>query len=219
MKYIILIFIIVGILNACDTIDKGYNSGISNGKHDCSMLEYLRSNSYNWDSTVLMIHRAGLESLFEGKEQDMSMITFWGPTNHSIRRFMLQHNVERVNDMSVEFCKKVILMHVMNGATKKDEINFRIPNSEGSIEGASLFTTVGGIKLKAYKEQGTWGNVENAGAIELFLLSETAGDRQIPLASPDIETLSGIVHSLNYNYTIGDMMPKEDFEKLVQDLM
>ena len=218
-KQIILLLGIIGILAACDPVDNGYNTGISSGKHDCSMMEYLRGDSYNWDSTVLMIEKAGLEALFSGNDPDMPQITFWGPTNHSIRRFMLNHDIKRVKDMSEAFCKQVILMHVLNERVMKSDINFRIPDASGAIVGASTFTTVGGIKLKAYREQGSWGEVENAGAISLFLLSESAGDASIPLASPDIETLNGVVHSLNYNYTIGDMLPAEDFEQLVEDLM
>lgn len=216
------IIILLGIMRAftaCEPVDNGYNTGISNGKHDCSMFEYFQKDSYNWDSTMLMIQRAGLESLFQGNDSSIPEITFWGPTNHSIRRFMLNHDVQKISDMSLEFCRQVILMHVMRGRVMKSDINFRIPDASGNIVGASTFLTEGGVKLKAYREQGEWGNVENAGAISLFLLSETAGDTKIPLASPDIETLTGVVHSLNYNYTIGDMLPAEDFEKLVEDLM
>ena len=213
-----IIFSFLLLLAGC-TKDGFIKTGLSDGHYPGTILEYLESDSYNWDSTVLMIEKAGLEALFSGNDPDMPQITFWGPTNHSIRRFMLNHDIKRVKDMSEAFCKQVILMHVMNERVMKSDINFRIPDASGAIVGASTFTTEGGIKLKAYREQGSWGEVENAGAISLFLLSESAGDASIPLASPDIETLNGVVHSLNYNYTIGDMLPAEDFEQLVEDLM
>ena len=220
MKNFIKLIILAsfGFLAACNPVDNGWDSGVSNGKHDCSMLAYLQKDSYNWDSTVLMIKQAGLENLFDGKDSKYKDITFFGPTNHSIRRFMLTYKIKQIKDMSPEFCRRMIMMHIINKRVMKSDISFRdMENIE--IVGFTPLTTEGDIKLKAYKERESWGEIENAGAEILYLLSENAGDREIPLASPDIETLTGVVHSLNYNYTIGDMMDEDDLYQLIDELL
>lgn len=43
---------------AC-TKNNYYDSGICNGQHDCSLLEYMEQHSYDWDSTALMVRHAG----------------------------------------------------------------------------------------------------------------------------------------------------------------
>lgn len=86
--------------------DNFWYSGVSNGRHDCSLLEYMESDSYNWDSTVLMVRHAGEEliQIFEGNDPDLQEITFFGPTNHSIRRYMLENGIEKISDMDPEWC-------------------------------------------------------------------------------------------------------------------
>lgn len=213
MKYILLSIFTIGILTSCDPKSNYIDTGISNGKHDCSMLEYFHTSSYNWDSLLVMIQHAELESLFEGREPGYEQITFWGPTNHSIRRYMLDRKITRISDMSKTFCKQIILMHVVKKRIMKDEMNFRIPDVTGKIVGATEMTTAGGVILLSYREKSEYGGVADAGAVTLYLFSKNA-DTQIPLASPDIETLTGVVHSLNYNYTLGDLVPKTELEKI-----
>ncbi len=216
IKYIIIVSFVL--LGACNSIDNGWDTGVSNGKHECSMLTYLKTDSYNWDSIVVMIKHAGLESLFDGKNPQFKDITFFGPTNHSIRRFLYSHGFKEIKEMSPKFCEKMIVMHIVNKRIMKKDVNFRDMNSFDIVNYTPLVTE-GGIKLKAYKEREAWGEIENAGAEILYLLSETAGNKQIPLASPDIETQNGVVHSLNYNYTIGDMLGEGDLNNLINELL
>ena len=213
MKYILLSIFVIGLLTSCDPKSNYIDTGISNGKHDCSMLEYFHTSSYNWDSLLVMIQHAELENLFEGKEPGYEQITFWGPTNHSIRRYMLNRDIAKISDMSKAFCKQIILMHFVKKRIMKDEINFRIPDASGKIIGATEMTTEGGVTLLSYREKSKYGGVADAGAVSLYLFSKNA-DTQIPLASPDIETLTGVVHSLNYNYTLGDLVTKAELEKI-----
>lgn len=199
------IFIIIAILSiSCSTEDNYIDTGISNGKHDCSIYEYLHSNSYNWDSTVLVIERAGLVDIFEGKDSRYPQITFFGPTNHSITRFMLQNNYKKVSEIPTDICKELILKHVVNGKFMKKDIEFGFRNIDGDIEGGTHFTCIGNNILHAYKLRESWGGVDNSGAIRLFLISETAMTK-VPMASPDIEPNNGVVHALNYTYTFGEI--------------
>ena len=129
------------------------------------------------------------------------------------RRYMLDRKITRISDMSKTFCKQIILMHVVKKRIMKDEMNFRIPDVTGKIVGATEMTTAGGVTLLGYREKSEYGGVADAGAVTLYLFSKNA-ETQIPLASPDIETLTGVVHSLNYNYTLGDLVPKTELEKI-----
>lgn len=59
------------------------DGGLVKGVHDCSMWDYFHTDSYDWDSTIVMIEHAGLKSLFDGTGE-YKEITFFGLTNHSI---------------------------------------------------------------------------------------------------------------------------------------
>lgn len=86
MRKIYMIVLIASFLWECDD-NYFHDTGLANGVHDCTMWEYLRSDHENWDSTVLLIQRAGLVPLFEGKSAEYPEITFFGPTNLSIINF------------------------------------------------------------------------------------------------------------------------------------
>ena len=71
MKVLILsLFVFMITLVSCNTDYNYIDSGLSNGVHDCTMYDYFKTNSYNWDTTRLMIDKAGLADLFKG-EGDM----------------------------------------------------------------------------------------------------------------------------------------------------
>ena len=110
--------LIIGLLLAtfwaCNTKYNYIDTGISDGVHDCSMLEYLKGDSYNWDTIVRVIERAGLTSLFEG-EGPGEQITFLGPTNHSIRNWMYDSAYIDVNSIPADTCKQLVLRHVTKG--------------------------------------------------------------------------------------------------------
>lgn len=214
MRHILLISIIMILfLASCDPKSNFIDTGIANGKHDCSMMEYLQSDSYNWDSLCVMIRHANLDDLFEGKRPEYKQITFWGITNNSINRYMLNRGIKQVKDMSPKFCEQIIMMHIVDKKIMKSEINFRIPDASGEIIGATELITEGGVKLLAYREKSEYGGVADAGPISLHLYSKNV-ETKIPLASPDIETLNGVVHSLNYNYTLGDLITKAELEEI-----
>lgn len=204
MKKILLLCALSLFIFSCNTKDNFIDTGISNGKHDCTMLEYLKSSSYDWDSTVLVIKRASLEHMFDGTDSKYKQITFWGPTNHSIRRFMLDNKYETVNDIPVELCRKYMLNHIVIGRYMKSDIAFSTPSVTAEIIGGTIFTCEGGSQIKAYKVTEAYGDVDGAGAVKLRLYSITT-QQKIPMASPDIETNTGVVHSLNGGYTFGNI--------------
>nr|WP_288215268.1 hypothetical protein [uncultured Butyricimonas sp.] len=77
-KIAIIIFVLAGFA-ACDTRQDVIDTGISSPYFEGNMMEYLRSDAYNWELTVQMIERAGLTDLFEGRVDSLSEITFLLP--------------------------------------------------------------------------------------------------------------------------------------------
>lgn len=72
----IIVFFTVG----C-TKNNFIDTGISNGRHEGkSLLEYMETDSYNWDSTILLVRHAGedMVRLFEGQDPNHKEITFFG---------------------------------------------------------------------------------------------------------------------------------------------
>lgn len=76
------------------------------------MMDYLRSDHNNWDSIVVAIEYAGLTDIFEGTNPDYKEITFFGPTNMSIRKFFLEQTGEAIyhtiREIPVELVKDMI---------------------------------------------------------------------------------------------------------------
>ena len=59
IKHITKGAIVVMILFLCSCTKYNYiDGGGANGIHDCTMWEYFHTNSYDWDSTVIMIEHA-----------------------------------------------------------------------------------------------------------------------------------------------------------------
>lgn len=59
MKKIYNIFVCISaaiFLSSC-TAQDWYDSGVSSPYHDCSIMEYLRKDTYNWELTVKLIER------------------------------------------------------------------------------------------------------------------------------------------------------------------
>src|SRR5690554_4504057 len=67
-----------------DIIDTGVSSPYFEG----NIMQYLRSDDYNWKLTVELIERAGLTTLFEGNDPQYPEITFFGFKSYSVLRFL-----------------------------------------------------------------------------------------------------------------------------------
>ena len=199
LKIQMVLLVVFGIAGGC-TKTNFIKTGLSNGKHDCTMWEYFHTDSYNWDSTIIMIETAGLIDLFDGNDS----ITFFGPTNHSIRRYLLEENINSVKDMGADFCRTTILRHVMKGKVMRDDIPRGYAYSTIIGEGGQTYDMMGGNQIWVYTEQEEYSGVSQMGAVHVYLRSvETA--QSIGVASTDIEPTNGVVHSLSYTYTLGEM--------------
>ncbi|AUP80177.1 fasciclin domain-containing protein [Flavivirga eckloniae] len=213
MKKILIILSLVFAIVSCETEDNFIDTGISNGTFDGNMMEYFASDPYNWELTQAIIIRGGLENMFNGSDSNFADITFFGPTSHSIRRWMLGGEsfnpilYNNVSEIPVDVCRDMILMHVINERLMKEDIpgiNPTIQVLDPEQDGGVELTTEGGNVIFAYTEQGDFGGVPRSGAINLRLHSRDL-DQKIPVASPDIVCDNGVIHSLNYTYTFGGL--------------
>ena len=207
IKHITKGAIVVMVLCLCSCTKYNYiNGGTANGIHDCTMWEYFHTNSYDWDSTVVMIEHAGLKSLFDGTGE-YKQITFFGLTSNSILRYMLENNDERVTDIPVGKCQDIIQKLV---APKRIMLN-DVPRgnriqSGGGIESAFVeydglvFDCIRG-SLFLWTQRMAYNDIEDTGEIALYIASRNQdGTRNERVASTDIQTTNGVVHSLNYDF-------------------
>ena len=192
-------------LTGCDTKQNWIDTGVSSPYHDCSIMEYLRGDAYNWELTVEMIERADLTDLFEGQVDTLPEITFFGIPSYSILLYLWDNDMESVSELTPAFCRETILNHVVKGKYLKADIAYRNPNyliTDPQQDGGTELITLGGRQLKAYVDKSEYGGVPDAGAETMYLYSFSAYT-QVPLASPDIQPLNGVVHALNYNFVLG----------------
>ena len=205
LNLFILLSVIPVFFTGCDTKQNWIDTGVSSPYHDCSMMDYLRGDKYNWELTVEMIERAELTDLFEGKVDSLPEITFFAIPSYSILRYLWDNNLRSVAELAPEFCRETILNHVVKGKFLKADIayrNLKYQITDPLQDGGTTLVTLGERQLKAYVDKSDYGGVPNAGAETMFLYSFSA-QIQVPLASPNIQPLNGVVHALNYNFILG----------------
>ena len=188
--------------------DYFHDTGKADGKHDCSIWEYMHSDGKNWDSTILVIERAGLQDLFDGTGSENKEITFFGPTNMSIMQFLyktVDDNDEMVyksvRDIPVETCKRFILSHVIKG--KHESTGFDFEN-QGTLTGGTEIKNLAGNTLRVYRTKGEYMGIPGIGAEALYVHSLTFGHIAL-IASSNIEMTNGFVHSLSTTYQLTEL--------------
>ena len=216
LKALFTAFIILFISISCETKSGFIDTGISNGVHDCSMYEYFAKDSYNWDSLVVMIDHAGLTPLFKGENPKYKDITFFGPTNHSILRYLLNKfgKDAKVIDMSPEFCHEILMGYIYNKRLMRKDAEFAIKGSLPIEGGSYLFTEGEDIELHMYNSSTDLGDISDAGPIITSMRIISNYNKNLGIASGDIQTRGGVIHSLNYGHTIGDFMTPDILVKL-----
>ena len=208
MRYIINIGIgVVGLISmiSCQTKWNYVDTGLVNGRFPGTMYEYFHSNHYDWDSTLILIEKAGLTELFEGKDPEYKEITFLGPTNHSIRRWMIENKITSLRALDDERCRDMILRHVIKGKYMRDDIPEGKPGSAQEVgEGGQIYSSVGGVRLWLYTFREEYQGVAGTGSVNIYLFSV---DKKvnIDIASSNIEPDNGVVHALSYAYTLEEL--------------
>jgi hypothetical protein len=212
-KILIWGILLCSTLIAC-TKQEVINTGISSPYFDGNMMDYLRSDKYNWELTVQMIEQANLTDLFEGKVDTLPEITFFAPPSYSILRFLYESlesenpdNVyQSVKNIPPKLCREYILKHVVKGKYLKEDIDYRnmsYPINDENQDGGTWLESLEHNQFIAYLERVNYEGVPNSGPIYLKLHSPIFGT--VPMASPNIQPKNGIVHALNYSYNFGNI--------------
>ncbi len=202
----ILISIIFSLVIFSCTKDNLIDTGKANGNVNATMLGYFDRDTYNWDSLKVMIRHTNMEKIFDGTSEYGKDITFFGITNHSIRRYLLQYGYNRVTDIPQDECRNFILSSILN---EKITLEQFIPGKKSSDpyniigEGGKKYKTLSGKELWIYTYRDHYNGVPNSGPLKIYIVSETTS-KTTKVASCNINTLTGIVHSLDYNFTPGD---------------
>lgn len=190
-------------------------TGQANGVHQTTMWGYFQTDAYNWDSLMVMVRHADasagsedmkLQELFEGKTQYGKDITFLGITNHSIRRYLLQNEIDKVADIPAEDCRNFILSSVLDEWIDLDGFLPGKPSTDFNNvigTGGKEYVTLSGKPLWIYTFSGAYEGVPGAGPTQIFIVSKDSSKKTV-VASCNIITQTGIVHSLSYDFTLND---------------
>lgn len=203
MKHMILFLLPILMLSGCDSFNE-INTGLAQGKHDCSMWEYFRKDKTNWDSVMIAIDHAGIRNIFDGTHPDYREgITFFGMTNYSIKLFIMHSRTpdwkpkyQGIRDIPTDICRKMILSHVIKGKKTSTDFEFEV---KGTLTGGSLITSLSGTQLRIYRIKNPYHQTPDAGP-EFLAIHALESGQMANVASSNIETTTGIVHALSYEY-------------------
>ena len=184
----LLALLVLSLFSSCTKYDF-VETGKATSYHDTTMWEYFQTDSYNWSYLVYMTKRAGLEDLFQGTNTQYGPnITFLGITNHSIRRYL--YRTYGINE---------------DGTSPADAVDPSTLTDDGSTigTGGKTYTMASGKQLWLYTFRDTYAGVAGSGANRLHIVSPTTSISR-DIASHDIQTRTGVVHSLQYDFTPTD---------------
>jgi hypothetical protein len=232
MKQILLLMVMAVLASSCKK-DNFHFDRLAQAEFDGSIMDYLRSDAYNWSMTVEMIERAAtnpgdefLIDLFDGTSDLADSITFFGFTNHSIRRWMydpkpwimipndgpparLPKEVYlEVSEIPVEWCAYFVKSHILLGARNKDSFDKGyIDYTIGDIVGKTELDMLYGNSIAVWKEDPNTADAPGLYPVTMKAYSMLFGRlrKEIEIASADIHPDNGYVHSLQYKFTIGEI--------------
>ena len=201
------------------------DGGLANGVHDCTMWEYFENQTWDWDSTLIMIEHAGMKSYFDGTGP-YKQITFFGITDIAITRFMLQHNSEldskksvgipvddneywhKVVDMPADTCaailKKLIIPEQRILLKDVPQGNRLLIENKYVESGGKVFTTLYGDEIFTWMIPEDYDILQDAGSKNLWIARRRNISGNYKIASTDIQTTTGIVNSMEYGFAMGN---------------
>lgn len=206
-NYILLLTVAAAYLLCGCEKDTFHDTGIANGIYEGTAWEYLQQGAGNWDSLVVMVRKAGLADLFDGKDPDCPDMTLFGLTNLSIVQYLLRtvddagEQVYRsVADLPAALCREILLAYIIPGKYMRMDFPYEV---QGTLEGGTVFRTLNGLDLRVYRVKGSWQGMADIGADGIgFHFPESGHTGHI--ASGDITTENAVVHSLSATFQMAD---------------
>jgi fasciclin domain protein len=107
-----------------------------------------------------------------------------------------------VEAKGVEYCKELILRHVVKGKYEVKDIPRGTSDDDAS---GVIFTSAFGSTFRVFSFREPYEKVPEAGAVVLYIKGGMNMSTSIDVASTDIEPTNGIVHSLAYGFTWGQL--------------
>ena len=218
MKNILILLIFITSISLSSCVKNGYiDTGLVDGRHDGTIWEYLNMdnelNNYNWDSTVLVIEKAGLVDYFNDPNAN---ITFFAPTSLSIMRYMYEDinpnyyvfepRYEKIEQIPANICRELLMKYVIKGKYKVQDFKKGEP-VQGRYYGkeGEFLTTEGGNEIWTCKWTKNYfkNGIELVDGETILLMSSKEYQYEITINSSDIEPNNGIVHSLTYGHVFG----------------
>ena len=182
------------------------DTGESYGVHDCTMWDYFSKDPYNWKLLQQMITRAGLEDVFKGTSSYGKDITYFGATSNSIRAYILGNGMKTVDDIPVDDCKAFVLNGLLAKRKMLDDFKPGRKSSDPNVligTGGETFDMASGKQFWIYTFNDTYNGVPGAGPKRIYVTSLDASKESI-VASSNIQTLTGVVHSMDYDFRLSD---------------
>lgn len=109
-----------------------------------------------------------------------------------------------IDEISVDSCRQIVLSHVIPNENLLLENFVRgVKSTSGKAigTGGKIYTMASGTKLWMYTFASTFGGVAGAGPLTLHVVSPTTQIERV-IASHNIRTKTGTVHSLQNNFTL-----------------
>lgn len=197
------------------------NSGLQKGIFNESGLQVLIDRPMYFDSLVTVIQLAGMEDIIKD-----SSITFFAPTNASIRLTMNVLNTARyvdfkdslkLTDVPGIVWRKYLSRYIFRGRYMLKDISRWDPSQLGVYPGMNLQSFDGYI-MNIGVQFSDYNDTKDVGPRSLFISS--IGDLANPdgsnalVASSDFQTDNAIIHVLNAYHQFGFI--SEDFIRTVQ---
>ena len=119
----------------------------------------------------------------------------------SIRKFFLEQGgketYQSIREIPVELVRNMLLAYLVEGKKMKESSDYEI---KGTLTGGTEVYTLNNIKLRVYRTQSEFNGIPDIGAEGLKIHAEISG-QMADIASADIETNNGVVHSLSNRFT------------------
>lgn len=206
-NYILLLVVAIAcVVGGCEK-DTFHDTGLANGLYDGTTWEYLQQGHGNWDSLVIMVQKAGLVDLFNGKDPDYPEITLFGLTNLSIIQYLLRTTDDTgeqaycsASELPDALCREILLSYVISGKHVRMDFPYEV---QGTLEGGQVYETLNGLSLRVFRTKGSWKDMPDIGADGIGIHFLGAGHTGY-IASGDITTDNAIVHSLSATFQMVD---------------
>ncbi len=90
-------------------------------------------------------------------------------------------------------------MYMVDKRYMKEDVDFEV---KGSELGGTVITKMDNQTIRVFRRKTDYGNVADVGPVEMHVQSYAAA-QYVMIASSNILTNTGVVHSLSYTYTFG----------------